>query len=342
MKIFLVGSDNEYAIENFYVKYLREAGVEVFHFAAQTFFYSYYRKSVFNKIIYRSGFSSILKKINQQFKIEVENVKPDFIWIFKGMEIFPESLKWARSKGIRLINYNGDSPFVFSGRGSGNKNVKDAIGLYDLFLTYSSADREKMEKDFNVRSQILPFGFDISEELFDKCAVQEEINKVCFIGNPDSYRKNFLKSLAQNDVKIDVYGSSWHRYIKDSNINVLGPVKNDEFYKTLRRYRVQLNLMRPHNPTTHNMRTFEMGGIGAIQLAPATADHSFYFKEYEEIFLFDGLGECLQKIAYIMRLDKETSGNVRAQARIRSVEGGYSYKCRSNQALSFIKNLGIN
>jgi hypothetical protein len=145
MKLLIVGSDKVYAIENFYVKYLRELEVEVSHFSAQSIFYDYYQKHIFNKLVYRSGMSRITKKINDQFRIAVEQFKPDIIWVFKGMEIFPESLEWAKAKGIFLVNYNGDSPFIFSGEGSGNRNVSDSIGLYDLFLTYNKEYNKQME-----------------------------------------------------------------------------------------------------------------------------------------------------------------------------------------------------
>lgn len=337
MKLFLVGSDKVYAIENFYVKYLRKLGIKVFHFPAQSLFYDYYQKNVLNKMIYRSGLSSVLKEINDSFKKKIEAFRPDIIWIFKGMEIFPESLQWAKSKGIQLVNYNGDSPFVFSSKGSGNENVKNSIPLYDLFLTYNRKDKKQMESE-KIHSEILPFGYDLGQGLFKECVNIEEINRVCFLGNPDEYRAKFIADLAKS-VRIDVYGNNWKRYVSHSNINVCEPVYGDQFWHTLRKYRVQLNLMRPHNLTTHNMRTFETAAVGGIQLAPATEDHELYFKENEEIFLFKEVESCAAKIAAIKELSTEEANKIRANARQRSLEDGYSYEMRSIQALSFLKML---
>ncbi|MDQ6902760.1 MAG: glycosyltransferase [Bacteroidota bacterium] len=339
MKLFLVGSDNEFAIENFYVKYLNEAGVEVFHFPAQTLFYKFYHRGVVNKLLYRSGFSKILKTINEEFKSRVEDFKPDIIWIFKGMEIFPQSLEWARSAGIKLANFNGDSPFIFSGRGSGNKNVSDSLGLYDLFLTYNNVDRDTMKSKFNVRSEILPFGFDVDEKLFEECKELEEVNKVCFVGNPDSIRADFIKKLAEKGIEIDVYGTSWNRFLNHSKVRIFNSVRHHDFWKTLSKYRVQLNLMRPHNTTTHNMRTFECGGIGAIQLAPDTPDHRLFFKNEEEIFLFQTLEECVQKIEYLLKMPVKEAHGIRGNSRKRSLQDNYSYRCRSMQALAWLKEI---
>lgn len=338
MKLLIVGSDKVYAIENFYVKYLRKLAVEVSHFRAQSIFYDYYQKHIFNKLIYKTGISRITKKINDEFRIAVEQFKPDIIWIFKGMEIFPESLEWAKAKGIFLVNYNGDSPFIFSGEGSGNKNVSDSIGLYDLFLTYNREDKKQMEAK-KVRSEILPFGFDLKEDLFEECEQIEEVNRVCFLGNPDEERAKFITHLAKMNIRIDVYGHYWKRYVSHPNITIYKPVYSADFWRTLRKYRVQLNLMRPHNLKAHNMRTFEAAGVGAIQLAPLTEDHQLYFKENEEIFLFRDLKSCSNKIAEIRDLSFQQIKIIRGNSRQRSLEDGYSYESRTKQALSFFKKL---
>ena len=338
MKVFLAGSDKVYAIENFYVKYLRKLGIEVLHFPAQSLFYDYYQKNVFHKIVFKSGLSSVLKEINRSFRNKIEAFMPDIIWIFKGMEIYPETIAWARSKGIALVNYNGDSPFVFSGKGSGNENVSNSIGLYDLFLTYNSEDKKQMEAK-NIRSEILPFGFDLEKDLFEECERIEEINRVCFLGNPDEERAKFIRDLAIMNVRIDVYGNNWNRYVSHPNITICKPVYRADFWRTLRQYRVQLNLMRPHNLSSHNMRTFEAAGIGAIQLAPATKDHQLYFKENEEIFLFRDLKSCSNKIAEIRDLSFQQIKIIRGNSRQRSLEDGYSYESRTKQALSFFKKL---
>jgi spore maturation protein CgeB len=338
MRLLITGSDKVYAIENLYVKYLRKLGIELLHFPAQSWFYDYYQKNLFNKLVYQSGFSSVLKEINQSFKSKIEAFRPDIIWIFKGMEIFPQSLEWARSKGILLVNFNGDSPFIFSGKGSGNENVSNSIGLYDLFLTYNREDKKQMESK-KIRAEILPFGFDLEENLLHECEHIQEINRVCFLGNPDDGRGKFITDLAKNGVEIDVYGNNWKRYVNHSNISIQPPVYGDDFWRTLRKYRVQLNLMRPHNLTTHNMRTFESAGAGAIQLAPATEDHHLYFEENKEIFLFKDVESCRRKIMEIEGLPIDKANTVRKNARQRSLADGYSYEKRSEQAHSFLKTL---
>ncbi len=338
MKLLIVGSDKVYAIENFYVSYLRKLGVRVHQFSAQSLFYDYYQKNLPNKVFFKTGISNIINSINERFKKEVSEFEPEIIWVFKGMEILPASLKWAKSKGIKLVNYNPDSPFVFSGPGSGNQYVTASIPLYDLFLTYNNPDKIQMERDYGIPSAILPFGYNLDEAVFKLATEEVEKLKLCFLGNPDKYRAEFITGLAEMGLVMDVYGNDWKDFVSNDNISIHAPVYEKDFWLTLRKYRVQLNLMRPHNPETHNMRSFEAAGVGAIQLAPDTADHRKYFKQDEEIFLYKNLESCFYEVKKILALPKITVEKIRQQIRTRALTEGYSYEARAEQVLKIIKN----
>jgi spore maturation protein CgeB len=338
-KIMIVGSAEVWAIENYYVRYLKEEGAEISRFSAQTFFYAYYQKNIFNKLLFKAGLSRIYNRINKKFKQEVDNFGPNVILVFKGMEIFPQSLQWAKEKGIKLINYNPDNPFLFSGQGSGNANLKNSIPLYDLHLTYDLDIKKKIEGTYKILSAILPFGFDIRDELLEKCLNQKEIIKTCFLGNPDRYRGDFLDQLAETGIELDVYGNNWKNFVTHSNITVFEPVYGDNFWLTLRKYRIQLNLMRPHNPDSHNMRSFEVPGVGGVELAPATLDHQTYFEPGKEIFLYTGIKDCIDQVKKILSFSEDEINGIRKQARQRSIQAGYTYKDRSKQVLQQIKKL---
>jgi len=143
MKVLVSGAGKAPAIERYYIKHLNELGVETELFAAQDIFFQQYGKSLVNKILFKAGLSTIYREINDLFREKVKQASPDIIWVFKGMEIFPETLRWAKKEGIKLVNYNADNPFIFSGKGSGNKNVTGSIGLYDLHMTYDKATLER-------------------------------------------------------------------------------------------------------------------------------------------------------------------------------------------------------
>lgn len=340
MKLLIVGSDKVFAIENYYKKYLAELGVSVSHFAAQSIFYDYYYQGTpLRKILYKIGASSIIKKINIIFCREVDHFKPDIIWIFKGMEITSESLIWAKNKGIRLVNYNPDNPFIFTGSGSGNKNITDSIPQYDLHFTYNLAIKKELEDNWNSKTAYLPFGFDVSDALYRKCVVKDEIIKACFLGNPDKTRARILNQLALYNIELDVYGNEWGKYGMHKNIKVYPPVYGDELWIVLRKYRLQLNLMRIHNEDSHNMRTFEVPGIGGIQIAPRTTEHELFFENGKEIFLYDTLLNCAELIRLLLSKSNDEANYIRETARKASLEKKYSYKDRAVQALDELNRL---
>jgi spore maturation protein CgeB len=337
MRIFVAGSDKVFAIELLYVKYLRQHGADVFHFAGQSMFYDFYQKNIFNKVLFRSGLSNIYRKINTEFRKAVAEFKPGIIWIFKGMEITPDSIKWAKSQGCKVVNYNPDNPLLFSGKGSGNKNVTDSIPLFDLYLSYDWEVIAAIKKLYSINADLLPFGFDVSQTVFDAVQQQEEINKVCFLGNPDTDRAAFINELSHNGIAIDVYGNNWAAFVKNKNITCYPAVYQKDYWQTLYKYRVQLNLMRPHNPRSHNMRTFELGGIGAIQLAPDTPDHKTYFNPGTEIFVYNGVEDCIRKVHAITNLTPAAAKQVRYNARARSINSKYSYCDRAAEAISLFE-----
>jgi spore maturation protein CgeB len=338
MKLLLVGSDYTWSIERKFYEYLLELQVEVELFPAQNHFYSYYYRSILHKLIYRAGLSGVIGRIGEKLRKTIDRFGPDIVFVFKGMEIQPSVLQWIKTKNILLVNYNPDNPFIFSGSGSGNENIKKSLPYYDLHFTYNLEIRRKLEMA-GYRTAFLPFGYDVSESLYELCSTQEETRKACFVGNPDQGRASFLNALADKGVEIDVYGKDWNRFVSNEKIKSFPAIYGDEFWMILRRYRVQLNLMRIHNEDSHNMRSFEIPAIAGIMLAPDTTENRMFFKDGEEVFLFSGIDHCAGQIDSILRLPKNAAEEIRRRARARSIQSKYSYKERTIAALAEIKRV---
>lgn len=337
--MMIVGSDKVYAIENFYVQHFRAAGVMVNHFAAQALFYNYYQQSLLNKLLFKAGLSSIISTINRSFLAEVLKWKPDLVWVFKGMEISPASLKKVKALGIALVNYNPDNPFIFTGKGSGNSFVTKSIDLYDLHFTYNLSVEKILKEKHGARVSFLPFGFEISDDLYNRCCQQPEIIKACFLGNPDKQRAAFIQELAERGISIDLYGNHWERFVQHSSIGIYEPVYGDQLWMTLRKYRVQLNMMRIHNEDSHNMRTFEVPGVGGIMVAPETPEHNLFFRNGTEAFFYTDATTCADIISRLLNKDVAAANEIRTNARNASLEKRYEYKYRAAQALEVLKEL---
>jgi len=332
MHLLIIGSDAVSSIERYYAKYLRELGVNVNLFPIQRHFYAYYHESLLNRALFRLQLSPIYARLNRQVMDTIDVHPPDVVWVFKGMEVFPETLAAIRARGIPLVNYNPDNPFLFSGRGSGNANITRSIGLYDLHFTYNLSIEKRLRAEFRARTAWLPFGFEVSADDYAACIVEPEVIKACFIGNPDRQRMATLAELSQRGVDLVVHGHGWDKFVGGTRIAVGPPAYGMDQLKNLRGYRVQLNLLRPHNMDSHNMRTFEIPGIGGIMVAADTREHRQFFEAGSEAFFFKDAAAAVELIQVLLALPRAEADQIRQRARRRSVDSRYSYRDRAEAA----------
>jgi spore maturation protein CgeB len=313
MKILIVGSKKEYALEATYSKYLSQvADVEIFPSHDQ--FLAYFERNIINKIVYRLGVSNILRTINADLINSIKGRKFDIIWVWKGMEILPETLIDIKKKGVKLVNYNADHPFEFFSRGSGNKNVKNVL-----------------------KNSWLPFGYN-----FAKAPIASKLIKsVCFIGNPDAQRKLYVEKLINSGIPVDVFGSGWEKFLSkdEAYLKINGQVYQEDFVKVAQSYSVQLNIFRPHNIGSHNMRTFEMPALGCATLSPYSEEHTELFDENEEMFFYRDIEEMIIKSRKILSMPEEKLHEIRFKAYQKSIDFLYSYKNRADDVIQTFKNL---
>lgn len=311
--------------------------------------YSNHLNSLFYKIVNRIFPVLLVRKMDRLFLQQVVDFKPTVIVIFKGMEISSWSLQRIRKMGIKLVNYNFDHPFDFFSKGTGNPFVKDAIPFYDLHISYSERIAHELRVKFKVPAACIPFGFHLTEAQYN-AVIQEdrgEMNRVCFVGNPDEHRIKTLAKLLADGIPIDVYGFGWEKHVQELRGLTIHPprkpgsfwVDPNEFWKVLRQYRVQLNFFRPHNEGSHNLRTFEVPAVGGILLTPESEEQSRFFEVNEEIFCYTDYTSLLSQCKKLLTLDKQQIDAARLRARLRSISSDYSYQRRTKDLLNLLNTL---
>lgn len=332
MKILIIGSDYSWSIERFYKRELIKLGHTVIHLPVQNWYYDFYYKCTMHKVLVILGLTRLQTNIQKRSLAELNGQFFDLIWVFKGMELTPQTLQSLKKQTTRLINFNPDNPFIFSGKGSGNKNITQSIHLYDEHFTYDYEVKSRIESEFGIKCTLVPFGFNNDVISTQELNEVEEIKAVCFVGNPDAYRNKILQEILDHGLPLHVYGHDWQKYIKHPNLTIHGPVYEIYYYKTLRKYRVQLNIMRVHNLDSHNMRSIEIPGCGGIMLAPRTKDHEVLFEEGKEAFFYNDLMDLISKARMILELRHMDAMLLRKNAYSR-VENNYSYAKLTNTFL---------
>jgi spore maturation protein CgeB len=277
-----------------------------------------------HKALGRLGLTRLQTNIQKRLLAELNGQFFDLIWVFKGMELTPQTLQTLKKQTTRLVNFNPDNPFIFSGKGSGNMNVTNSIHLYDEHFTYDHEVKSRIESEFGLKCTIVPFGFEkevISTEELNKVV---EINAVCFVGNPDAYRTEILREILKHGLPVHVYGHDWKKHLSHPNLTIHGAVYEKEYYKTLRKYRVQLNIMRVHNLDSHNMRSIEVPGCGGIMLAPRTKDHEAFFEEGKEAFFYGDVKELVVQAQKLLGLGEIEAEMLRRKAAT-NIDSNFTY-----------------
>jgi len=304
-------------------------------------------RSRFYRLIYRVFPLFLIRKMDKLFMKQVADFKPTVILIFKGMEISKWSLKKIKAMGIKLVNYNFDHPFIHFSRGTGNRFVKEAIPYYDLHISYSSFIAAALKEKYKVNTAWIPFGFHITDDQYNQVLAENrpEINRVCFVGNPDQLRITILKKLLAEKIPVDLYGFGWEKQMPAHDLMTIhAPRKQgafwsdpSEFWKVLRQYRVQLNFFRPHNEGSHNLRTFEVPAAGGILLTPASEEQEKFFAAGEEIFFYTNFETLHEQCRWLMSQKEDWILSVRNKARTKSVGIDYSYQRRTKDLLLLLQ-----
>ena len=336
MKILIIGSKKEHALESIYSKYLSQvADVDVF--PSHDLFLDYFERNIINKILYRLGIYNNLRLININLLNYIEGKEFDIIWVWKGMEIFPKTLVDLKKTGAKVVNYNADHPFDFFSKGSGNKNVKNGLRYYDYHLSYSRQILKRITKELKIPNSWLPFGYNFAQAPI----TSKLIKSVCFIGNPDAQRKLYIEKLIKSGIRVEVFGRDWGKYLSKDEVflKINGQVYPEDFVNVAQAYAVQLNIFRPHNIGSHNMRTFEMPALGCVTLAPYSEEHIELFVEDEEMYFYRDIDEMITKSREILSMQEDKLNEIRFRAYQKSINFSYSYKNRADDVIQIFDNL---
>jgi DNA-directed RNA polymerase subunit L len=281
--------------------------------------------------------NKLYTKLNEELLIFKNWYSIDVLWVFKGVEIFRDTLLKIKSYNVLLVNYNPDHPFIRTFASSGGRKIVKAIPLYDSHFSYSNNVIERINDDFKCDVLKLPFAFEDTCINWANITSQKEIIKICFVGNPDKFRVSLIRKIISWNFSIDIYGFGWEKFFRNNKfVNCLGVADTHELYSILRKYRIQLNIFRPHNINAHNMRSFEICGVGGVQLAQYSEDHLFYFEENLEIYLFRSDNELKDKLNYLLTASDELINNLRTKAREKSIINHYTYENRAKLVSDYL------
>lgn len=216
----------------------------------------------------------------------------DLVVVFKGTMLDPRSIDYVRLRlDCPVVCWNPDSPFddAVSNSGAG---IRRAIGAYDAYITWADDVAERLSVKA-ARVLVVPFAWD-PEVMKPTAGDGLAAGRIVFIGTGTADRADWLKGLAH--LRPMVFGNGWS---KIGGVDIHPPVFGSTFCKIVSEAKWNINLLRPQNARSHNMRSFELVGSGGNQAAPLTNDHKRFLGADTRTLLF----QTKEELESILRSD---------------------------------------
>jgi|APSaa5957512535_1039671.scaffolds.fasta_scaffold68574_2 spore maturation protein CgeB len=299
-------------------------------------------RSIVVKFLEKLGFPLDWCNQNNQVVEYCKNNNPDFIFIVKGNQIKPSTLRKIKNNNIqvKIISWSQDDMYAKHNR---SYYYKWGLKYYDLVVT---------QKSYNCNPDELP-KLGAKEILFQNKAYLPEIHKPCidcspiktrhdvlFIGSAEIERFESMLFLAKNGIQVDVYGSGWNKecYRSKAHKNLIFHYENlinDDYSNAISCSKISLCFLRKMNRDLQTSRSVEIPACGGFMLAERTFEQKKMFIEGEEADFFSNNEELLKKVnIYLGSSNRRRI--ISNNGRNRCLKSGYSYQDRVNEIMGTI------
>jgi spore maturation protein CgeB len=343
VRVFLLG-ENWYGSSARACAYaLRRLGISVQDIDQQTYFPHVERLS--SRIIRRLASGHLQREYNEAILRETAIFQPTILLAFKAPNVYPETLRRLRERGIKLYNYYPDTSAFAHGA-----LLPQALPEYDcIFYT-------KRFWDYDVRSRIslrdsvfLLHGYDPDVHhpwpLTDMDRRQFGAD-VVLIAIHTSYKERVLSDLIRlrPQLNLQIWGNGWRERCHSTNLArcIQGvAVLGSAYVRALRSAHICLAVMSGVAPGSSEgdrttTRTFEIPASGGFMLHERNEEVLSLYHEGVEIECFGSVEEMADKIDFYLAHPAECDAVARA-GYARCVPA-YSYDERVKVIMEYSKN----
>ena len=267
--------------------------------------------------------ASVNKRIIEQFKSAVY----DIVWIDKGNTIFPSTLKTIKEMNPNciLVHYMIDD---FMNPYHRTKQIIDTIPLYDYYIVNRTINISELRR-YGCKHPIHVYMTYESLFHFPRPISVDSISRLGgdlgFIGTYEKERAESMLYLAENGLKIRIWGNGWKR-MKDKNNNLMIEDKglySENYCYAICAFKINLAFLRKKSRDLHTTRSSEIPACGGFMIAERTSEHLAMFEEDKEAVFFSSNEELLEKCKYYLEHEEERQTIAKA-GRKRCIESDYS------------------
>jgi hypothetical protein len=254
----------------------------------------------------------------------------DLICVIKGLDVRRSTIEAARAanKGARIVLWTPDDQALPHNQSA---TFLEAVPAYDMVFTTKSNNVKYREfEKLGFRQVAFLYQAYSEHDHFPlRTGVSQYEGKVIFIGYAEEKRFDFMNSLAEHGVRIEVFGNGWNKltYARRRHANLIlhrRPLLGRDYAEALSNAAIDLCFLREKNRDLHTSRSFEIPACGGFMLAERTSEHETLFSEGREAEFFGSKEELLEKVRYYLDHPEERTV-IAANGYRRTRADGYSY-----------------
>lgn len=280
------------------------------------------------------------KGLNRKIVEAVGRKKYDFIWIEKGIRVYPATIRWIKEQQpqSKLIAFSPDD--MYNHLNQSFWYLK-SVGLYDLHVT---------TKSYNVNELASLGANDVIfvNKTYDplthrRQSLTEDEKKefgcdVGFIGSWEADRCNHILFLAQSGIKVVVWGEAWKKYTGLHPNLIIKPKSQwaDDYAKVLNATKINLCFLKKLNRDQQTARSIEIPACGGFMLAERTKEHQELFREDTEAVFFETSEELLEKVKYYLEHEDERA-RIAQNGYQRCLASGYDNKSMVKKVFQYLE-----
>ena len=296
----------------------------------------------FERIMWKLSFPLDLTSVNQKIIEAVAQKKYNIIWIEKGNTITPFSLRRIKKilPDAKIVSCSEDNMYLFHNR---SFYYRWGLRYYDAVFTVKIHNLTEL-KSFRAKRVVL-FLDAYDEKIHKPIALTEEDRKrfecdVGFIGTFEDDRAFKMLYLAENGIKVVIWGSGWSKWLdKHPNLTIKNtPIYGEDYVRAINATKINLCFLRKLNKDETTSRSAEIPACGGFMLAERTERHLKLFRENEEAAFFNSKEELLSLVKKYL-IDESGRNKIAEAGRIRCAKSGYDYKTQLKNMLSFVSGL---
>ena len=293
-----------------------------------------------SRVFRRLFLRALVDDYNRDILKQAQSSEFDFVVVFKGMYLKPETLLALRALGKPVYNFYPDVSFEDHG-----SYIPAALRCYDCIFTTKSFHGAKEIAAFHINELLqIRHGFDPEVHRPVQLSPSQIARYGCdvsFVGcwSPEKERLISCILKSRSSFKVIVYGIGWKysssNFKKMLGQNLRGGVFGDELAVVYNASKINLGLLSKAasdesiaDQTT--VRTFQIPASRSFMLHEDTPEVRTYFEPDKEIMVFANENELLLKIDEALN-ESKLRNLIAENGYRRSIEIPYDYSEAANK-----------